>query len=332
MKRSIRKVLALLLVTASICALVVSATALANDTTINIGSPKNNVPIAENLEYTTFKGVALTGKFKALDPDGDTLSFEIVAAPKKGSVSPTQNGEFVYTPAEGKKGKDTFKYVAVDSLGGVSASATVTVNINKQSSKTTYADMDGNDALYAALVLTENGIFTGEKLGGEYFFRPEQTITRGEFLAMCLSLTNTETITGITKTGFADDADIPMWAKPYVSAGLMNGVVGGYRNGAGQLVFSPNEPITFTEAAVILNRSLGITDVVGAAAIPVDSVPAWAQSAAVNLAACNILPNGLSAVAKDTLTRADAARLLLNSMEVLAARDTGGGGLLSWAR
>jgi hypothetical protein len=42
---------------------------------------------------------------------------------------------------------------------------------------------------------------------------------------MCLGITDTEMLEGITRTGFSDDASIPMWAKPYVSTGLMAGVI-----------------------------------------------------------------------------------------------------------
>ncbi|MDR0839710.1 MAG: S-layer homology domain-containing protein [Oscillospiraceae bacterium] len=329
MKTPTQKILALLLAVALAGSLGIAA--LANDTTIEFGSGANSAPIAENLEYETFKGVALTGKFKALDPDGDALTFEITSAPKKGSVTPTESSEFVYTPADKSKGKDSFAYVAVDENGGVSASATVTVNIKKQSGKTTYADMGGEKAHYAALVLSERGVFTGEKLGDEYFFRPGETVTRGEFLAMCLKLAGSETIDGITKTGFSDDVDIPMWVKPYVSAGLMKGIVGGYRDESGRLVFSPNEPVTFAQAAVIVNKTLGITDVTGVAAVDDESVPAWARSASANLTACDILPGGLATVAGESVTRSDAAQMLFASAKVLDARDEGGG-LLGWAK
>ena len=326
MKKSTRKALSLLL--ALTLASSVGIAALANDTTID--SPKNTAPIAENLEFETFRGVALTGRFKALDPDGDKLTFEITSAPKKGSLAPTANAAFVYTPAEKAKGKDTFTYVAVDENGGVSTSATVTITLKKQTTKMTYADLDGSPAHYAALTMAERDVFVGEKLGGEYFFRPMETVSRGEFLAMCLKVAGNEPISGIVKTGFSDDADIPMWVKPYVSAGLMSGIVSGYHAADGRLVFNPNAPITFAEAAVILNKTLGISDVTGVAAIDTEYVPAWAASAAMNLSACNILPNGLAANASEAVTRADAAELLTASCTVLDARDSGG--LLSWAK
>jgi len=306
-----------------------------NDTTIEIPPPKNSAPIAENLKYKTYRGVAVTGKFKAVDPDGDTLTYQITSMPKKGTVEAISADEFVYTPAEGKKGEDKFTYVAVDAQGGLSEEATVEIDIKKQKTKVTYSDMNGSDAHFAALALAENGIFVGQQLGSEYFFCPDETMTRGEFLAMCLAVAGVDTLSGISKTGFADDSDIPMWVKPYVSAGLMNGVIGGYKTENGQIVFNPNAEITFTEAAVLIDRALGLTDVSAVSAMFPDeesSVPAWAQSAAANLTACNILPDGLDAYVNTTVTRADAAKILMSSMEVLEARKEGGGGLLSWAQ
>ncbi len=329
MKRSKYRIIALVLALALASSLGVIA--LASDNTMEIKTRPNTAPIAENIDLETFRGVQVTGHFKALDPDGDLLTFEITAVPKKGAVSPAEGTLFTYTPDAGAKGKDSFTYVAVDSNGGVSSSATVTIDIRKQSSKTTYSDMDGSSAHYAALVLSEAGIFTGEQLSGEYFFRPDETVSRSEFLAMCLKLAETEPIAGITRTGFYDDDTIPVWAKPYVSAALMSGIVSGSRNNEGQLVFNSNDAVTFAQAAVILNNTLGITDVLGVAAVDPETVPAWAASASLNLTACNILPAGLSGIADNGVTRADAAEMLLASMGVLNSRNSGGG-LLSWAR
>ena len=334
MKRSKHRITALVLALALASSLGVFA--LANDTTIEIGTCPNTAPIAENLELETFRDVQVQGIFKALDPDGDLLTFEITTIPKKGAIAPLDGAAFTYTPSKGAKGKDSFTYVAVDANGGVSSAATVKIEIKKQSAKTTYSDMDGNPAHYAALALSEAGIFTGEQLGGEYFFRPDETVSRSEFLAMCLKLAETEPIGGITRTGFYDDSAIPAWAKPYVSAAVMSGLVSGSRNGEGQLVFNSNNPVSFAEAAVILNNALGLTDVVSVAAIDTEvssgTVPAWAAGAARSLAACNILPTGLSGISDNAITRADAAGMLLASANVLRARDSGGGGLLSWAK
>ena len=293
---------------------------------------QNASPIANNLEYSTFKGVAVTGKMTATDPDGDEVTFEITEMPKKGTVEAQDDGSFVYTPKDKKKGADSFIYTAVDAYGNRSNEATVSINIEKQSTNITYSDMNGSSSCYSALVLAENGIFVGEKLGSEYFFRPDSSITRGEFLAMCLDMTDTETLEGITRTGFYDDESIPTWAKPYVSTALMAGVITGYRNDDGQLVFSPDEPITYSEAAVILDNALKLTDVERVVAVSGDEAsPVWAYQSTLNVTACNIMPSlGLSAYT-ETVTRAGAADMLVAAMSVLESRDSSVS-LLSWAK
>jgi hypothetical protein len=284
----------------------------------------NSVPIAENLELATYRGVPITGKFRATDPDGDLLTFEVTKEPKKGTLTFGENGEYIYTPAEKSKGKDSFVYVAVDDKGGISASATVAIEIKKQSGKTTYADMEGNPAQYAALVLAEEEILIGDKIGAVSFFRPDSTISRSEFLSLCMALNGTEPLSGITQTGFMDDAVTPTWAKSYISAGLLSGYIGGERLDDGTLVFSGSRAITYSEAAVILNSVLDITDVTSVGSFADDLIPAWAKTASVNLLSVNVLPNSLAVIGGETVTRAQAAEMLVSAMNVLEARKTGG--------
>jgi len=299
-------------------------------TTSDIAS--NAPPIAENLEFSTFRDVPIIEKLSSADPEGDAVTFEIVTQPTRGSVTILYDGSFIYTPRERFRGRDSFGYVAVDSLGNVSPEATVRINVKRQSGRTNYVDMSGNSAAFAALVLAENDIFTGETLGGKHFFRPEKTVSRGEFLAMALKTAGVDPLTGVTRTGFYDDDSIPLWIKPYVSTALMDGVITGYRNSAGRIVFSPNSPITFSEAAVILNRLLDITDVAVPAAVQTDLyIPAWAYAASRNLSATRIIAGGISGIHGDHVTRADAAIMLLNSRNLLESRNDGAT-LLGWAR
>jgi hypothetical protein len=328
-KGAVRAALAALMAVASSLTLVIGVLAAAaqpGDQTRRIF--ENSPPIAENLEYGAFKAVPITGTFSARDPDGDELTFEITAAPKKGTVTPDGAGSFVYAPDENARGKDSFEYVAVDSAGNVSAPATVKITIRKRATKTTYADMDSSSAQYAALVLADEGIFTGERLGEAWFFHPEREVTRGEFLAMCMQLQGDDVIKGVTRTGFSDDDAIPAWVKPYISTGLVAGVINGYRDDDGRLVFAPQNPITFFEAAVVLDNMLNITSAAEAGAFESDVVPAWAASASANLEACKILPAGVSGYSAGTVTRGDAAEMIVAAAALLDARD-GGKSLLS---
>lgn len=276
-------------------------------------SQENAAPIAENLEIRTYRGVSVGGRLSAVDPEGDAITFQLTTDPVKGTVELCEDGRFVYTPADGKRGKDYFGYRASDSQGNVSEEATVIIRIEKQKTKLTYSDLEGNGAYYAALQMAEDGVFVGERIGTAYVFQPDRAVTRAEFLAMCMQLCDTKLLSGVRTTGFEDDAQIPAWAKPYVSTALISGAVSGY-NEAGMAVFGAQRPVTWSEAAVMLNNLMEITNV--SAAADTDT-PAWAGQAAANLAACGMAPAG---VQSDTLTRADAAELLLRARSVLQQR------------
>lgn len=281
---------------------------------------KNSAPIAENIELATYKNVSVSGRLSAMDPDGDAVRFAVKKEPKKGSVELCDGGEFVYTPYKNKKGTDSFTYVAFDAFENVSAEAAVSIKIKSQSTDVCYADMDGNSAHYDAICLAENGIFIGERIGTSYFFSPEATVTRSEFLAMCMTMCGVENLDDITKTGFADDAAIPAWSKPYVATALTAGIVRGYRSTSGNIVFSADAPISYSEAVVILDNVLDITDVSAGAFDAECSCPAWAYQSASNLASCRIITDVGAAGSTAVMTRADAAKMLSASIDVLESR------------
>ena len=292
-------------------------------------SSNNNAPIAENLELNTYKNVAITGYFTAMDPEGDLLSFRIVDKPARGSVTLAEDGStgFVYTPYENKTGKDSFTYVAVDSVGNTSAPATVKLKIDKPDTKVLYSDMDGDPSHKAALQLAEAGIFTGERMGDSYFFHSDLPVTRSEFLAMAMRVTGMDTLDGITRTGFADDASIQTWAKPYISSALKSGVVQGSLNLQGQAVFNADNTITKAEATVLLNRILQLSDVsTDVWYADSASTPAWASQAAANLETVGIIrPDASGALSMNTsLTRGEAALMLSAALDVVNSRDTSG--------
>ena len=283
---------------------------------------ENSAPIAENLTLTTYRDVAVTGQLAAVDPEGDLITFQMVSKPARGQVelSDDGSGSFVYTPYEGKTGKDTFTYVAVDSVGNTSKEATVKVTISKPDTKVTYADMAGHPSYRSAIRLAEEGVLVGTQVDGVYYFQPDQPVSRDEFVAMAMSAAGLESLEGISVTGFADDSAIPTWSKGYVSSALRAGIVEGWADEQGDICFHTGDTITKAEAAVIVDRLLDVTDV-SAAETMADTVPAWASQAAANLSAVDVLSD-LSSM-DEGLTRAQAADLLCGMLEVLDSRDTG---------
>ena len=288
---------------------------------------ENSSPTAENLEFTTYKNVAYTGRFTAVDPEGDLITFQIIDKPARGSVSFDDNNEaeFVYTPYENKTGKDSFTYVAIDTMGNASKEATVKILINKPTTKVTYADMDGHPAYNAAIRLAEEDIYIGPSMNGNHYFQPDAPMTRVEFLAMAMETLDMDLMDGIQTTGFYDDEAIQTWAKPYVASALKSGSVQGTISTDGQVVFCANNMITQTEAAVLLDRMLNVSDVSmevwgGDSA----SLPSWACQAVMNLETVGILrqTSDYESFVNDTVTRADAALLLSSALDLIEARQT----------
>jgi hypothetical protein len=304
----------------SLC-LIGALTLPAAAVTLSVGEADNAAPIAENLTLTTYKNVAITGQCAAVDPEGDLVTFRLSDKPSRGQVELNEDGSFCYTPYENKKGKDTFTYVAVDATGNVSQEATVKITIEKQSTKVSYSDMDGNAAHYAALRLAERDIFVGSNIGGVYCFQPDEPVSREEFLAMAMTTAGAEALNGVNITGFYDDETIPTWAKGYVSAAVLSGTVQGSTNDSGQPVFRAGDGVTAAEAAVIIDRLLAMGDVTADDALDGSTVPTWAYQSVVNMDAVNVVSladAGLS----DTLTRAQAAQMLSAMLDVLDSRET----------
>ncbi len=274
----------------------------------------NAAPVVENQELETYRGVSVGGQLTAHDPDGDGVTFEVTTQPMKGAVDISPEGYFVYTPKEGKRGKDYFGFRAVDSFGNASQEGTVIIKLIKQKTKVTYSDMTGDGAEYAALVLAENGVFTGEKVGTSYVFSPDTEMDRGEFLSMCMAAADCDVLRGVTSTGFKDDEAIGPWLKPYVATALMNGYISGQ-----SAAFDPAGSLTVGEACVTLNNVLGVTNVVSAAAYvgEEDSNASWAQAVA-NLTACGVMERELDV--ETVLTRAGAAQMLAKAIALLAGR------------
>src|SRR5207247_1133143 len=108
--------------------------------TITVNSV-NDPPVAVADSYSTNEDTALSGS-SVLANDSDShngapsenntpLTAQLVSAPSHAaSFTLNADGTFSYTPATDYNGSDSFTYQAVDSLSGVSHTATVTVTVN----------------------------------------------------------------------------------------------------------------------------------------------------------------------------------------------------------
>lgn len=91
----------------------------------------NDPPVAADMAIATDNQTAVDGTLSAADPEGDLISYEIVAQGDKGTVQLLDigSGSFRYTP-NGALGEDSFSYRASDAYESSNV-ATVTVTLSE---------------------------------------------------------------------------------------------------------------------------------------------------------------------------------------------------------
>lgn len=313
MWRALPFVMAMLLTTL----IPLNATALFGGKKAAEEAPAQGAPIAQNMEIKVYRGVSYTGTLKAIDNEGEAVTFRLATLPAKGTLEFGEEGVFVYTPDQNRAGGDSFTFTATDESGNVSAPATVKIKIARVASGVDYSDTAGKDCATAAVDLAEHGVFVGAKVGDDWFFEPERTVTRGEFVAMAMAAAGIEG-SDVTVTGFCDDDAIPTWAKGYAAGALAAGVVRGAPTEDG-VAFLPDNDVTFSEAATVLNRILKVTDVDLASFD--EAEPVWYAQAVANMESVSIAPvGGFGEGLERGVTRGEAAQLLSAAMALAEAR------------
>ena len=279
-----------------------------NVMTISIRGKKVHAPVAEDFALETYKNLPNQGQLKVHDPEGQPLTYNVVRQPKRGDVTLDAAGNFTYTPNKNKVGVDSFTYTAVDPAGNVSREATVTVQILKPSDSKQYTDTVGQPCRFAAEWMRNTGLFVGERVGDDLCFRPEKTVSRGEFLAMLVEALD---IPSYEAALSAVPADTPSWLRPYLAAAIRSGLVADLpATDTGS--FEADRPITGAEIAVMLQNALDLTvsqqvlaEAEAAAAETKTEVPAWASTSLTAMA-----NRGISLVADANMNRGDVAQLL----------------------
>lgn len=250
---------------------------------ISIKGRRNDPPAAEDSRVETYKNLPIEGLLSATDPEGDAMTFTLTRSPRRGEVILRDDGSFLYTPKKNKVGTDSFTFTATDGAGQTSPEATITIDILKPADDRQYADTASADCRFEAEWLRNSGLFTGETVNGQFCFSPDETVSRGQFLAMLMQVLELPVDRNATVTGFADDA--PQWLKPYLAAALRSGIISGYP-AEGGVEFRASQAVSADEAALMVSRALDF------------AVPAAAMDD-------DALPLGL-----DPLTRGDAAKTL----------------------
>ena len=270
--------------------------------TISIKGKENKAPVAEDSAIETYKNLPNEGKLKVTEPEGENMTFTVIRQPKRGAVEIRDNGTFLYTPKKNKVGTDSFTYKVADAAGNVSREATVTVQILKPADGTQYTDTVGSSCRFAAEWMKNTGLFVGEKLGGSLCFNENKSVSRGEYLIMMVKSLGIPVDEALTYTGYTDEA--PVWLKPYLAAALRAGVTAGLPSSETG-VFGADEPITWGEAAVMLQNVLDLSVTTSSMDEMNQEEPAWAMAAVEAMS-----QNGITMEPTAVLTRGQVAELL----------------------
>jgi len=252
---------------------------------------------------TTHASLDLSGVLTAADPEGDPLTYEICRYPEHGTVSlNAATGAFVYTPAAGYDGADSFTWRVQDDAGAFAPTAEVSIMVRPLVTGWVYADMTDGARHSDALTVSEKGWLSGDETGGQHYFHPDVPLSRAAFAAVLLKAAGVQA-PDVIKTGFADDSAIPAGMKAAAAYLSEKGLVTGE-------MFCPDEAVTRAEAAVWAAAVLPLAAPTYADAVrDHDSIPAAVADALYAAYEAGLLQTFADgALSPDApLTRGDAA-------------------------
>lgn len=248
---------------------------------VNLLETANKAPETESGKLSVLKNIPSVGKITAYDADGDKVMVQIVNKPDKGRL--TIDGLcFKYSPYKDKTGYDKFTFIIIDEYGNQSRESLIDINIEKDV-KFSYSDMLDNSHHFAAIKLSEKGIYTSDKIGDKYYFNPDSLMTRGDFIMLIVTAMGLD-ISYCVNTGLDNDSEIPMYLKPYVKAAIDAKVIT-------ETYFMFNENPLNCEAVVLAHRISAIPEVVhfNLSASDIHTIPDWSLGSYMTLCAYKIL-------------------------------------------
>ena len=242
-------------------------------------------------KYEILENSKLSASLDANIVSGENVSYAITVQPTHGTV--VQSGEsgknYIYTPEKDYHGTDSFSF-RLEEGKKYSNSATVSITIKQDTSNVipfNYIDMKDHWANYSASHLAARGLIIGEEIGNRFYFKPEKTMTRGEFMLFLLAITesNVDAEIDVSKVKFVDSSSTPDWLLEAAKVAYSRGILKGSAEGE-KIYLNLDRTITRAEAATMISNVLGDKDSTKEIKYKdVGMIPSWALKAVKNLSA-----------------------------------------------
>ena len=264
----------------------------------------NSAPdVVSAQSFTVFVNTSLKGDMAAYDKDADILKYEVVEYPEGGELTfNSSSGEYSYT-AGSRVMTDSFTYRVKDQAGEYSETGVVNINVSEDRTARVFSDMEKENAVTAASVMTDKGYMSCIEDKSEAYFSPDSQVSRLDFLVTCMNVLGADNIPTVSDTGFDDDESISEKYKGYVYSASKLGIINGVKN-AEKTEFSPTKAITKAEAAVMLNNIIGYK---AETVKTVEGAPEWAKDAVSAMYELGVMSdNGVS----ETVSKEECADML----------------------
>ncbi len=261
----------------------------------------NAPPIAEDCILTTARGIKHSARLSLAEPNGDAYTINVISYPKNGFASVSSEGLVFYTPNEGFSGRDSLVYTVTDIYGAVSSQATLSIEVKADNGGIYFADMQNDPNHLYAKEMCENGTMVYYKENGSYYFKPQEAVSKMEFLVMLMSVSgHDKSISAVADSIATDDTGLSSGLKGYIAAAADKGLIT-----LDEGKFNPTAEITLGDALLMAAKALKLPEF-STEVNPLSS----AVTASINAKIIEAENGRLSIQA--VLTKAETAKLLYN--------------------
>jgi exopolysaccharide biosynthesis protein len=195
------------------------------------------------------------------DPEGATLESKDITVWLDGKIA-----NFAYDPLKEllrvplllgmQEGNHKITIEAIDTGGNIGR-LSVSKVIGQNVFSTSFGDMEKHWSRSFVDFISQRGVVGGVVENAVAYFQPERPINRAEFaVVMTRYLGLNQEDFAAVEVPFADMESIPGWAVNYVKAMYAKGIIVGRGVGEGKVVFDPLAPVTRTEAATMIGKTL----------------------------------------------------------------------------